>query len=88
MRYSEYVKLWGDINGVKAEIKVVSIDDVARMWPDGFGLEVAQTVCYVGEFGWDGSECAILPEVAGVDNSILSDVNSYIKTTDWSSVLN
>jgi hypothetical protein len=87
MHMSEYVKLWGEINGVKSETHGLSLYEVTQMFPGGFGLEVGETACYVREYGWDGGEGAILPEQAGVKMGDLTDVASYIKTTDWSSVL-
>lgn len=87
MQMSDYVKLWGEINSVKTKIQTFTLDEVDRTWPGGFGLEVGQTVCYVREFGWDGGQGAVLPEQAGVTMSDLTNVTSYIKTTDWRRIL-
>jgi hypothetical protein len=87
MQMSEYVKLWGEINGVRTKLEAVSLDDVDRMYPGGFGIEVGQTACYVREYGWDGGEGAILPQDAGVKLEELTSIESYITNTDWSSVL-
>ncbi|KAK5046220.1 hypothetical protein LTR84_008363 [Exophiala bonariae] len=88
MPFNDYIKLWGQIQGFETNVQYVSSDQVVELWPDGFGLELAQTASYVRDYGWDGGERAILPEQAGVDLSALTDVTSYIKSTDWSSVLN
>jgi hypothetical protein len=87
MQHSDYVQLWGQLQGVRTAIQPLNSDEVVNLWPDGFGLELAQTACYVREFGWDGGEGAMLPEQAGVDMSALTNVTSYIKSVDWSSVL-
>jgi hypothetical protein len=87
MQYSEFIRLWGEINGVKAELDPLSLEDVVRLLPEGFGIETAETACYVRDFGWDGNEGALLPEDIGVDKASLTDVASYIRSTDWSSVL-
>jgi len=88
LQYSDYVKLWGEIQGVPTQLQSVSLEEVVGMWPGGFGKEVGESACYTGEFGWDGGEGAVLPEAAGVDKKDLTDVATYIKNTDWSSVLN
>lgn len=88
MPFHDYVKLWGQILGLKTKIQSFSSDEIVGLWPNGFGLELAQTASYTRELGWDGGEGAILPEQAGVDLSALTDVTSYIKGIDWSPVLN
>lgn len=87
VKYSEFVKLWGEINGVKAKLDLLSTDDIVRLLPEGFGIETVETACYIRDFGWDGNEGALLPEDVGVDKKSLTDVESYIRSTDWSSVL-
>lgn len=87
LQYSDYVKLWGEIQGVPTKLQRLSLEDVVGMWPGGFGQEVGETIYYTREFGWGGGEGAILPEEAGVDKNDLTDVASYIKRTDWSSIL-
>jgi hypothetical protein len=88
MLFSDYAKLWGEINNVKIELQPMSIEEYADMWPGGLGIEVAQSAYFAREFGWDGGKGAVLPEKAGVKKGDLSDLTSYIKSTDWSSVLN
>jgi len=85
--FSEYMKLWGEINGVTTKLQPLSVENVVEAWPGGLGIEYAETACYASEFGWDGGEGAILPEDAGVDMSVLCNPTSYIKSTDWSSIL-
>ena len=87
MDFLDYVKLWGAINNVETIAQPLTLKEIENMWPGGFGREVGETACYTREFGWDGGEGAILPEKVGVDKSSLTDVTTYIKTTDWSSVL-
>lgn len=82
MAFNDYVKLWGQTLGLKTKILSLSSDEIVSLWPNGFGLELAQTASYTREFGWDGGEGAILPEQAGVDLSALTDVASYIKGVD------
>jgi hypothetical protein len=87
MKYSEFIRLWGEINGVKTKLDILTFEDVVRLLPEGFGIETAETALYLRDFGWDGNEGALLPEDIGVDQASLIDVASYIKSTDWSSVL-
>ncbi|KAH8898124.1 putative hscarg dehydrogenase [Thozetella sp. PMI_491] len=87
MLFSDYVALWGKLNNVQTKLLPITLEEIAAMFPGGFGLEVGETVCYINEFGWDGGEGAVLPEQAGVDKAALTDVASYIRETDWSSVL-
>lgn len=87
MPFADYVKLWGELLNVKTALAPVTVEEVEAKFPGGFGLEVAQTVCFVSEFGWDGGEGAVLPEQIGVKMDELTDVAEYIKQTDWSSVL-
>lgn len=88
IQYSEYVRLWGEIQGMETKMEILSIEDAVRLWPGGFGIEVAETLCYIDEYGWDGGEGAILPVEAGVDKAALTNVRKYIETTDWSWVCN
>ncbi|KAI1622425.1 putative hscarg dehydrogenase [Exophiala viscosa] len=87
-KFSEFVKLWGGILKVEAGIQELSIEDLDAKFPGGFGREVGESAAYVREYGWDGGEGAILPEQAGVDLGALTDAETYIRDTDWSSVVN
>ncbi len=86
MPYAEFVRLWGDIHGVKASLQSLSVEDVDKLVPGGLGREVGETAAYTQEFGWDGGEGTLLPEQAGVGVKRLTDVETYIRTTDWSAV--
>ena len=87
LTFSEYVKIWEETLGVKASLQPLTLEEISDMFPGGLGKEVGETIAFVGEYGWDGGEGAILPEKAGVKRSDLTDIVDYIKTTDWSSVL-
>ena len=87
MSFREYVRLWGDKVGVKANVQDYPVDQVIKDLPDGFGLEVAETSLFVQEYGWDGGEGVKLPRECGVEKANLMDVRRYIRETDWKSVL-
>ena len=87
MSYADYVKLWANTLGVKASLQKMSVDDLVTLFPNGLGVEVGQTVCFVNEYGWTGNTDIVLPEEAGIDPVQLTDVASYIRNTDWSSIL-
>lgn len=88
MQSNDYIRPWREIQGVKTSEQPLTSDEVVNLWLDGFGVEFAETSCYVREFVWDGSQGTILPQQAGVSMDALTDAASYIKSVDWSSVLN
>ncbi|KEF60563.1 uncharacterized protein A1O9_02124 [Exophiala aquamarina CBS 119918] len=88
MQFNKYIKLWSQLQGVKTAVQALTSNEAVSLWPDGFGIELAKTACYIRESGWDGAKVPFLPEQAGVDLNALTDVASYIKSVDWSSVLN
>lgn len=78
----------GSASGFNTAVQYLTSNELVSLWPDGVGIELAETAYYVREFGWDGGEEAILLEQTGVDMDAFTDAASYIKSVDWSSVLN
>jgi hypothetical protein len=61
--YNKYMAIWGEINGVRARHRQVSMEE----WNERLGAlaeetrkEVTESYLYVEEFGWDGGEEGVL----------------------------
>lgn len=63
----EYMKIWGEILGVKARFEEISVEEVNRNIPGGFGIELAEMMAYSAEFGYDGRDPSVIyPEDVSV----------------------
>jgi hypothetical protein len=60
MTWPEWMKLWGDILGVKAGFKQVSGDEFFRNVPEPLKKELWDTYDYVEEFGYTGGDPEVL----------------------------
>ncbi|KAF7956138.1 hypothetical protein EAE96_005058 [Botrytis aclada] len=87
MTWQEWVKVWGSVLGVKAGFKQVSEENFWNGVPEDLKeLQVAWE--YVDEFGHTGGDPEVLrPEELAVKIPLTS-MEEYIKSEDWSSVLN
>ncbi|KAI9761189.1 MAG: hypothetical protein M1835_008219, partial [Candelina submexicana] len=57
--WSEFMRLFGEANGVKARFEPNTVDDYDKIMPGGMGRELGEMFAYMGEFGYDGGD----PEV-------------------------
>ncbi|TGO47981.1 hypothetical protein BCON_0256g00090 [Botryotinia convoluta] len=87
MTWKEWVKIWGDILGVKAGFRQVSEEVFWKGVPEAMReLQVAWE--YVDEFGHAGGDSDVVrPEELAVKIPLTS-MGEYIKSEDWSAVLN
>jgi hypothetical protein len=61
--YKEYMRIWGELNGVPARHRQVSEDEVVKRLaklPEVARKELIESNAYVEEFDWDGGEPGIL----------------------------
>ena len=54
MTWAEYVKLVGEITGLKCIFEKCTLDEHAALAPDGFGMEMAEMYGYAQDFGYEG----------------------------------
>ncbi|TGO23611.1 hypothetical protein BPAE_0127g00320 [Botrytis paeoniae] len=87
MTWKEWTKIWGDFLGVKAGFRQVSEETFWKDVPDAMReLQVAWE--YVDEFGHAGGDPEVLrPDELAVKIPLTS-MEEYIKSEDWSAVLN
>lgn len=62
MTWPEYVKLWSKTLGVPAVFERFTLDDMDKLGPGGFGIEIGEMHAYAMEFGyWGGDPSIVLP---------------------------
>lgn len=72
-----------------SEDNSITLDEVEKSMPGGFGTEIAESHVYAGEYGFDGGDPDVKsPGECGVDMSQLSSVDSFVRGEDWSQWLN
>ncbi|KUJ10769.1 NAD(P)-binding protein [Mollisia scopiformis] len=88
MTWPEWMETWGRIHGVKTGFKEVPSDEFFKDLPEPMGKELADAFAYMEEFGYDGGDPEVLtPDM--LDTKIpLTSMEEYIKSQDWSAVLN
>ncbi|KAH8891752.1 putative hscarg dehydrogenase [Thozetella sp. PMI_491] len=88
MTFPEWIALWGKILGVKTGYKQVSRAEFFEGVPAPMAQELGDTYDFMEEFGFTGGDPdVLLPEQ--LDFKIpLTSMEEYIKSEDWSSVLN
>ncbi|GKT41492.1 NmrA-like family domain-containing protein 1 [Colletotrichum spaethianum] len=87
MTWPDYVKLWSRIQGIPAVFERFTLDDMDKLAPGGFGIEIGEMHAYNMEFGyWGGDPSIVLPADLGLKGQTTS-VEDYIKREDWSELL-
>ncbi|KAF4631244.1 hypothetical protein G7Y89_g6884 [Cudoniella acicularis] len=88
MTWPEWMELWGEILGVKAGFRQVEVDEFFSGVPEPLKRELADAYDYMEEFGYTGGD----PDVIAPDQLEvkipLTSMEEYIRSEDWSSVLN
>ncbi|KAI9709619.1 MAG: hypothetical protein M1812_007667 [Candelaria pacifica] len=85
--WSEFMRLFGEVNGVKASFESNTIADFENILPAAMGRELGEMFAYFTEFGYDGNDPEVIsPKDIGVPCPTTS-MKEYIKNEDWSSVL-
>ena len=70
MTWPGWMKLWGDVNGVKAGFKPVSMEEYLKNVPESLKKELSESYLWNAEFTWYGRD----PDVLKVE-----DVSSAFK---------
>jgi len=86
--YDEYMRVWGEVLGVKARYMSVTPAEYERLWPVEVGKEVTESSLYNDEFGWDGGDPEVMRPGDLRLEEPLSTLKEYIQAQDWSAVLN
>ncbi|KAK1509368.1 uncharacterized protein CCOS01_15462 [Colletotrichum costaricense] len=87
LTWPDYVSLWGRMTGVPAVFESITMDDMDKLAPGGFGLEIGEMHAYSMEFGyWGNDPSVIYPEQLGLKGE-LTTIANYIKGEDWSELL-
>jgi len=88
LTWTEYVKLWSEINGVDAAFSKTTVAEHDKLAPGGYGEEMAEMYAYSMDFGYDGSDPSVVyAESLGVDLHEVTSIEDYIKDEDWSRLL-
>ncbi|KAK2779106.1 hypothetical protein FQN52_006659 [Onygenales sp. PD_12] len=89
--WKEYMAIWTKTLGVELHnegYKALTWDDVFNTVPiESMKVFFADTLCYIAEFGHDGTNSGVIPiEELGIASK-LSSIKDYIESEDWSSAL-
>jgi NmrA-like family len=57
---TQFMELWGKVNGVPARYKKLSLEEFGKPLPVEVVREVRESQAYNAEFGWDGGEPGVL----------------------------
>ncbi|KAI9284628.1 putative hscarg dehydrogenase, partial [Umbelopsis sp. AD052] len=58
--YGDYLKAWGDLNGVPTRFTSISAEEYEKGMPEVIAKEIQEGVAFNEEFGWDGGEPGVL----------------------------
>ncbi|KAK1497922.1 hypothetical protein CTAM01_07559 [Colletotrichum tamarilloi] len=87
LTWPDYVSLWVRMTGVPAVFESITMDDMDKLAPGGFGLEIGEMHAYSMEFGyWGNDPSVIYPEQLGLKGE-LTTIANYIQGEDWSELL-
>jgi hypothetical protein len=65
--YGEYLKTWGEVNGVPTRFNHLSDEEFRKTLPPSAAQEIQESIAFNEEFGWDGSEPGVLrPSDVGI----------------------
>ncbi|KAK9418903.1 hypothetical protein SUNI508_07675 [Seiridium unicorne] len=87
MTWPEWMDLWGSIHGVKTGFKQVSREEFFGAAPKVLQDELWDTYEYIREFGYDGGDPNVLTPDQLDSKILLTSMEKYIRSEDWSSVL-
>lgn len=66
----------------------LSMEELARTVPGGYGIELAESLKYTETYGWCGPDPTVkTPKELGVKMDELSSITSWIINSDWSWLL-
>lgn len=84
--WPDWIKLWGDITGVKTSYKQVSVDNFDEHMPGGVGREIGEMYEFSSEYGYNAQQKNTLKtwdlEKLGIHVPTLS-LREYIESEDW-----
>lgn len=59
--WTEFLRIWGDINQVKTKYQEITLDQFIEACPDKpFGKEAGDMFCYSSDPGYDGGDASLL----------------------------
>ncbi|KAH7069710.1 hypothetical protein BKA63DRAFT_579897 [Paraphoma chrysanthemicola] len=85
--YGEFWKLWAEIQGVKAEIMELPLDEHFKRLPEPMRKEIQESLCYIREFGYTGGDPKVVTLADLEPGAKTTSLKEYIATEDWSSIL-
>ncbi|CAO2648182.1 Nn.00g074490.m01.CDS01 [Neocucurbitaria sp. VM-36] len=84
--WPEWIKLWGEVTGVKTSYKQVSVEDFDEHMPGGAGKEIGEMFEFSSKFGYNASQKDTLKssdlEKLGISVPTMS-LREYIESEDW-----
>ena len=82
---ADYAALWGRVMGVKAVVKDVPEEELAKYLPEDLKDELPDFFKFIAEYGYTGGNSAVkTPEELGIKTSSLAD---FFREEDWNKVL-
>jgi hypothetical protein len=54
--WSQWIKKWGDVNGVRTSYKQVGVDEFDREIPGGAGKEIGEMYAFSSEYGYNADQ--------------------------------
>ncbi|KAF2101146.1 NAD(P)-binding protein [Rhizodiscina lignyota] len=88
--WSEYIRIWGKVTGMKVSYKQITSDELVAVVPDkAFGREVADMFSYSSDPGYDGGVNLLTARDirdAGIDCPMTS-LEDWMKEEDWNAIL-
>ena len=84
--WPDWIKTWGEVNGVKTSYKQVSVEDFDKEIPGGAGKEIGEMFEFSSKWGYNASQKDTLMawdlEKMGVKVPTMS-LRKYCETVDW-----
>ncbi|KAI9172758.1 NmrA-like family domain-containing protein [Paramyrothecium foliicola] len=86
MNFQDWMKLWGEIHGVEAGYKQISVEEFWQGVPEPLAEEIRDSWTFIEQYGHSGPDSDILrPEQVKVPIAMTS-MEQIIRNQDWSSV--
>jgi len=60
LTWPEWVKKWGEFNGVQCTYEELPIEEFYKYYPGNVGLELGDMYKYISDYGYDGSDPSIV----------------------------
>ncbi|KAL7912347.1 hypothetical protein GGI35DRAFT_492245 [Trichoderma velutinum] len=87
LTWSKYVELWSKVTGFPATFEKTTVAEHDKLAPGGYGEEIAEMYAYAQDFGYDGGDPSVIyAQDLGVEVPV-TRIDQYIKSEDWSSLL-